>query len=441
MDNSIEKLKIKRLLKKINSYKGNGTSMITLIIPPKSQINIYKDMLTTEYGTASNIKSRVNRLSVLSAITSTQYILKMYKQVPFHGLVIFSGTVSLDDGKEKKINIHFEPFKPINAKKYVCDNKFHTEDLTELFTDDKSFAFIIIDGNGCLYSTVSGNNKNNLYKFSVQLTSKTRRGGQSALRFSRLRDEQRHEYIKKVAELSNKFFIENNKPNVDGIIIAGSANFKNVLYENSLFDDRLKKIVISIIDVSYGMENGLNQAINSSQTILSNLKLMNEKKILEEYNNNIIKDNGKYCFSIDLTIKALEMGAVEKLIIWENLEIDRFELQYIDDSNEIKTDVIYLDKNKQKKEKYFFKNDIPCDIISKESFIDWIIENYKCYGTNIFFVSDNTELGKQFTSGFGGIGGILRWSVDLNEYEHVDNIDSDNSDLNYSDLDSLDGFL
>lgn len=35
-------------------------------------------MLADEFGTASNIKSRVNRLSVLSAITSTQQRLKLY---------------------------------------------------------------------------------------------------------------------------------------------------------------------------------------------------------------------------------------------------------------------------------------------------------------------------------------------------------------------------
>lgn len=37
-------------------------------------------MLTHEYGTASNIKSRVNRLSVLSAITSAQARLKLYSR-------------------------------------------------------------------------------------------------------------------------------------------------------------------------------------------------------------------------------------------------------------------------------------------------------------------------------------------------------------------------
>lgn len=52
--------------------------MISLIIPPKDQISRVSKMLADEYGTASNIKSRVNRLSVLGAITSVQQRLKLY---------------------------------------------------------------------------------------------------------------------------------------------------------------------------------------------------------------------------------------------------------------------------------------------------------------------------------------------------------------------------
>jgi peptide chain release factor subunit 1 len=101
--------------------------MISLIIPPKDQISRIQKMLGDEFGTASNIKSRVNRLSVLSAITSTQQRLKLYNKVPPNGLVIYCGTLITDEGKEKKVNIDFEPFKPINTSLYLCDNKFHTE--------------------------------------------------------------------------------------------------------------------------------------------------------------------------------------------------------------------------------------------------------------------------------------------------------------------------
>lgn len=52
--------------------------MLTVTLAPKDQISRVVKMLADEYGTASNIKSRVNRLSVLSAITSTQQRLKLY---------------------------------------------------------------------------------------------------------------------------------------------------------------------------------------------------------------------------------------------------------------------------------------------------------------------------------------------------------------------------
>lgn len=62
------------------SLCSNGTSMISLIIPPKDQISRVAKMLADEFGTASNIKSRVNRLSVLGAITSVQQRLKLYNK-------------------------------------------------------------------------------------------------------------------------------------------------------------------------------------------------------------------------------------------------------------------------------------------------------------------------------------------------------------------------
>lgn len=57
--------------------------MISLIIPPKDQISRVAKMLADEFGTASNIKSRVNRLSVLGAITSVQQRLKLYNKGRF----------------------------------------------------------------------------------------------------------------------------------------------------------------------------------------------------------------------------------------------------------------------------------------------------------------------------------------------------------------------
>ena len=101
--------------------------MISLIIPPKEEVSRISNMLAEEYGTASNIKNRVNRQSVLGAITSTMQKLKLYSRVPPNGLIIYCGTVMTTDGKEKKVTFDFEPFKALNTSLYLCDNKFHTE--------------------------------------------------------------------------------------------------------------------------------------------------------------------------------------------------------------------------------------------------------------------------------------------------------------------------
>ena len=56
-----------------------------------------------------------------------------------------------------------------------------------------------MDGNGSLFGTLSGNTREVLHKFTVDLPKKHGRGGQSALRFARLRMEKRHNYVRKVS--------------------------------------------------------------------------------------------------------------------------------------------------------------------------------------------------------------------------------------------------
>jgi peptide chain release factor subunit 1 len=159
--------------------------------------------------------------------------------VPPNGLVVYCGSIVTDEGKEKKVNIDFEPFKAINTSLYLCDNKFHTEALSSLLSDDSMFGFIVMDGNGTLFGTLSGNAREIIHKFTVDLPKKHGRGGQSALRFARLRMEKRHNYVRKVAEESVRMFITDDKCNVQGLVLAGSADFKVELSQSDLFDNRL----------------------------------------------------------------------------------------------------------------------------------------------------------------------------------------------------------
>lgn len=415
-DRNVEIWKIKKLIKSLEAARGNGTSMISLIIPPKDQISRVAKMLADEFGTASNIKSRVNRLSVLGAITSVQQRLKLYNKVPPNGLVIYCGTIVTDEGKEKKVNIDFEPFRPINTSLYLCDNKFHTEALTALLADDNKFGFIVMDGNGALFGTLSGNTREVLHKFTVDLPKKHGRGGQSALRFARLRMEKRHNYVRKVAEVAVQLFITNDKPNISGLVLAGSADFKTELSQSDMFDPRLQAKIIKIVDVSYGGENGFNQAIELASDALANVKFIQEKKLIGRYFDEISQDTGKYCFGVEDTLKALEMGAVDILIVWENLDITRYILKNHSTDEE---KILHLRPEQEKDKTHFMEKEtgVELELVDQMPLLEWFANNYKNFGATLEIITDKSQEGAQFVKGFGGIGAILRYQVDFNILE------------------------
>ena len=55
-----------------------------------------------------------------------------------------------------------------------------------------------------------------------------------------------------VAEQTTQYFITNDRPNVAGLVLAGSADFKTELGQSDMFDQRLKAIILLTVDVSYG---------------------------------------------------------------------------------------------------------------------------------------------------------------------------------------------
>mmetsp|Transcript_89443 Transcript_89443/g.208280 ORF Transcript_89443/g.208280 Transcript_89443/m.208280 type:complete len:450 (-) Transcript_89443:186-1535(-) len=426
-DAAIEQWKVRRLIRQLEAAKGAGTSMISLIVPPKDDINRVNKLLTEEYGTASSIKSRVNRLSVLGAITSTQQRLKMYSKTPNNGLIIYCGDIITEDGKEKKVTIDFEPFKPINTSMYLCDNKFHCEDLSQLLESDDKFGFLIMDGNGALYGTVTGNHREVLHKFSVELPKKHGRGGQSALRFARLRLEKRHNYVRKVSEIATQCFISDAKPNVSGLIVAGSADFKTELTTSDLWDPRLDAIIIKpMLDIAYGGENGFNQAIELSAETLKNVKFVQEKQLITKFLDEVAQDTGKYCFGIKDTVQGLEMGAVETLIVWENIELKRLHIRNPHTDSER---VLFVTPEEEKNQKLYRDEEsgVELDVVDNKLFVEWIVESYKSFGAKLEFITDRSQEGNQFCKGFGGVGGLMRYRVEFENFDEPD-VDPKDSD-------------
>jgi peptide chain release factor subunit 1 len=106
----------------------------------------------------------------------------------------------------------------------------------------------------------------------------------------------------------------------------------------------------------------------------------------------ISKDTDKYVYGLNETIDALENGAVEKCIVYEGSTLM-----------------------------------IPKERLQKDSepitLVDWALENISKYGATLYIVSSNTSEGSQFVSGFGGVGGILRYGMKFTTYDTEQNDD------------------
>jgi len=251
-----------------------------------------------------------------------------------------------------------------------------------------------------------------LHKISVDLPKKHGRGGQSAGRFARIRLEKRHNYLTKVAALTTQCFITADKANVSGLIMAGLAEFKKDLQKGDLLDSRLRPLILGTVDVSYGGESGFNQAIELSGEILRDVKFMEEKKLLGDFFEKIELDAGLYCYGVHDTMYALEQGAVEKLIVWEELDLLRLELQ---NSVTGEKKISFLSP-KQRGDKATFTDEATgaeLELKEEVQYLEWLTMNFKSFGTELALVSDKTTEGTQFCKGFGGIGGTLRWKLEM----------------------------
>jgi len=91
-----------------------------------------------------------------------------------------------------------------------------------------------------------------------------------------------------------------------------------------MFDKRLAPIIVKIVDVSYGGENGFNQAITLSADALTNVKFVAEKKLISKFFEEIALDTGMIVFGVEDTMKAMEGGALETIMLYENLDITRY---------------------------------------------------------------------------------------------------------------------
>jgi peptide chain release factor subunit 1 len=411
---SLQQFRLKRALKMLAGKEGRGTELVSLYIPPDRQISEVVSMLDQEYGTASNIKSDTTRKNVQDAIVKVKQRLKLFKQVPKNGLVIFCGAIPQNGAGSERIETYvITPLKPINVYLYRCDSKFHIEHLQELITEKAAFGILLMDATAATFAILRGVRLEITHQITSGVPGKHRAGGQSARRFERLRDARLLNYFKRVGKHANKIFL--SVSDLKGIIIGGPGPTKYDFQKGEYLQYTLKEKVVSTVDTAYVGEQGVEEVTERASEIISKTRYVEEKQLMQKFLHEIGHDTGLATYGADEVRRALENGAVEILLLSEGIETVRVTVRC--------TSCDYTKKENMKKRQVLkFEQKLmnePCPkceapalfVAEVKSIIEDLADLAEQVGTKVEIISTETEEGQMLKKSFGGIVARLRFQI------------------------------
>ncbi len=402
MDSKL-KYEFRRKLEELEKYKGRGTELITLYIPPDKNIADVSGQLRNELSQAQNIKSKQTRTHVIAGLEAILQRLKFYRKPPENGMVIISGVIDLGGGREKHITDIIEPPEPVPLYKYHCDSTFYLDPLRDMLVEKKVYGLIVLDRREAAIGVLKGKRIEPLAYATSNVPGKHRQGGQSSVRFERLREIAIHEFYKRIGEKANEALLP-YRENLIGILLGGPSPTKEEFYEGGYLHHELQKKIIGLFDVSYTDESGLYELVEKASDALQELDIMREKRLMNRFLKEVVND-GSAAYGEDEVRKYLEMGAVDILLISEDLRHERVRFRCPVCGETMDLTIV------ENSDKEFFceKDSVKMEEIERKDVILELAELAEQSGAKVEFISTDSEEGAMLKNAFGGIGAILRF--------------------------------
>lgn len=404
---SKELYEFKRTIEELANKKGRGTELVSVYIPPDKQISDVVKHMREELSQSANIKSKSTRKNVQSAIEVIMQRLRLFPKPPEHGLLLFVGMIPKGGpGTEKMETYVFEPPEPIQTYTYHCNSEFYLGPLQEMLDVKETYGLAVLDRKEATIATLRGKRIDIVKTLTSGVPGKHKAGGQSQRRFDRLIELAAHEFLKRIGDHMNNAFLPIE--DLQGIILGGPGHTKEDFLKGDYLHYELKNKVITTVDTSYTGEFGIREVIDKSMNVLTEIDIMREKKLVQRFLRELISEDGLASYGEAEVRKNLEMGAVEVLLLSEDLKSRReiYEcpacscvhektIKETDESEEIQCPECG-EKMKESK---------ASDII--DDFVDMAEE----VGSEVEIISTETEEGMQLLKAFGGIAAILRYRV------------------------------
>lgn len=410
---SVRRYKLTRMINELSSISGHGTELVTVYIPPRRPIYDVIAQLRTEAGTASNIKSDLTRTHVQDALSRTVEQLKLFKETPENGLIIFCGALPTGKGiGTEKIEIFpVMPPKPVQIQLYRCDDHFWTEHLKDMLKDDKAMGLLTIDTQEAGLGVLSGDRWQVEDTLTSGVSGKHRAGGQSARRFERLRDNELNEYYKRIAERAQRILIDQYK--VRGLIVGGPGATKDTFLKEEYLDYRLQGNVVAVLDTSYSGEEGVRELVDkvNEEGVMDGYRLMEEKKIVKRFMKEVYSDTGLGIYGINDVIKFLQNGIVELVIVTDDISVAVIETKCRKCANR-DIEIVERPRLLTARQELLSSPCSNCGNLDQEirerDIVDYLEEISSSTGAGLEIISGKSEEGAQVSS-LGKVGAILRF--------------------------------
>ena len=403
---ALNKYKFLRELEEIEKASGRGTELVSLYIPPERQISDVANYVRGEHAQSSNIKSASTRKHVTGALESILSRLKYYRQPPPHGLVLFVGHKQIGADQTEMVQYVLEPPEPVPTFLYRCDSQFYTQPLHDMMVEHEVYGLVVIDRSEATIGLLKGKRIEAIKNVHSLVPSKHRMGGQSARRFERLIEQAAHEFYKKVGDLMTEAFL--NRGDVKAVLVGGPGYTKEYFIKGDyVHHEIMKKVLPTYIDVGDTDDYGLREMVERARGVLTDLDLIREKDLVQRLMLEVSKpDGGLAAYGEDVVRHALDLGAVELLLLSEGIRKKRAKLRCPSCTYEnVKT----IDASGEAEECPECGSQL--SVIESRDIIEELSETAERSGTKVELISRDSEEGEMLVKAFGGLAAILRYRV------------------------------
>ena len=400
------KYEFQKVIEELKDYEGSGTQLVTIYVPPDRQISDVVAHVTQEHSEAANIKSKSTRTNVQDALKSIKDRLRYYDNFPpEHGMVLFSGAIDTGGGQTDMVTKVLEdPPQPIESFRYHCDSNFLTEPLEHMLAEKGLYGLVVLDRREANVGWLRGKRVEPVKSTTSLVPGKQRKGGQSAQRFARLRLEAIDKFYKEVAEMADELFVP-HRHELDGVLVGGPSPTKEEFLDGDYLHHELQDQVIGKFDVSYTDESGLYDLVDAAEDALADAEIMEDKSHMEEFFKEL--HGGELAtYGFEPTRRNLEMGAIDRLLLSEDLRQDV--ITYSCDGGDLEYTTVGRGKQPDPP---MCDDGSSAEIVEREDAIEHLMSLAEDRGTEVKFISTAFEKGEQLYDAFGGIAGILRYET------------------------------